>query len=169
MMSPIRHLGFFQAQDMRQPVVSLRMAATSIFTSPLFSMDFFSSATTSEPSTPSHLKPLVQLISSPLSSPFWRTGNEKVKPRGRICSLSLRLLTKAARLAAMWSNNCSPGPSIISLLMAKTSLSISNLQYAFIYIGKEHKRIETVSGSGYANAENQCVIHSSMDEQDWTV
>uniref|UniRef100_A0A1A9UHR4 Uncharacterized protein n=1 Tax=Glossina austeni TaxID=7395 RepID=A0A1A9UHR4_GLOAU len=77
---PILQLGFFQAQDIRVPVVSLSIAQTSILISPLRAIASLSNCTTSSFITPSQLKPFVQVTSKPLVSPSCFSGNENVKP-----------------------------------------------------------------------------------------
>ena len=81
----------------KQPVVSLRMAQTSILTSPLRSSASCSSTTTSSPSTPSQLKPLVHLTSRPLARPSCCRGKEKVKPSGNTSCWMFLSTTKLAK------------------------------------------------------------------------
>ena len=109
------HLGSIHAVDMRQPVVSLRMATTSMLTSPLLlllslllsscssylSMASLSSPTTSCPSTWEHLNPLVHWASLPWARPSWIRGKEKVKPRGRERPCNPLLSMKVLRQEAM--------------------------------------------------------------------
>ena len=68
---------------MRHPVVSFKMAQTSILTSLRRSIASRSLMTTSSPSTPEQLKPLVQRTKVALSNPFCWQGKEKVKPKGK--------------------------------------------------------------------------------------
>ena len=109
---------FISLYLIKQPVVSLRMAQTSMLTSPLLSSASLSRSTTSLPSTPEHLNPFVQLVSRPTARPSCFTGkletssvstlytvkhNLNVKPSGSLLVSSLRFLsvTKSARHLAM--------------------------------------------------------------------
>ena len=125
--SPTLHLSSFQAQDMRHPVVSFKMAQTSILTSPRRSIACCRSCTTSLPSTSEqlkfkqneenftysftfsihqkkiciYLKPFVHLTKLAFAKPCCSQGNENVKPKGKISSCNSRLWTKSARQLAM--------------------------------------------------------------------
>ena len=108
---PILQRSSLQAQDMRQPVVSLRMAHTSILTSPRRSMAACKCSTTSSPSTPEQLNPFVHFTRLAFARPFWAHGKENVNPRGKTSSWSSRSKTKSAKQSAIWSNSPSPVPA----------------------------------------------------------
>lgn len=63
------------------------------------------SAQMSSPTTPSHRNPFVHLESLALARPSCLQGNEKVKPRGRVCPLKLWSRTNLPIQSAMWSNS----------------------------------------------------------------
>ena len=108
---------------MRHPVVSFKMAQTSILTSPRRSIACCKSCTTSLPSTSEqlkfknfkdffhnfyfhnkktiYLKPFVHLTKLAFAKPCCSHGNENVKPKGKISSCNSRLWTKSARQLAM--------------------------------------------------------------------
>lgn len=64
------------------------------------------SLTTSSPSTPEHLNPLVQVANRALVNPSWLQGKLKVKPRGNGDTSTICSCIKVAKHSAMWSNNC---------------------------------------------------------------
>ena len=64
-----------------------------------------SSLTTSSPSTPSHLKPFVQVIRRPTASPSCLQGKEKVKPSGSFWPTRLCSCMKLAIHPAIWSKS----------------------------------------------------------------
>ncbi len=126
-MRPIRHAWFFQAQAIKVPVVSFRTAITSILISPRRAIASYKitslahslisqlisiikrtwrSLTTSSPSTPEHLNPLVQVANRALVKPSWLQGKLKVKPRGNGDTSTMCSCIKVAKHSAMWSNNC---------------------------------------------------------------
>ena len=69
-------------------------------------MASLSSCTTSFPTTPEQLKPLVQVFSNPLVSPNCCSGKLNVKPKGNVSCTMFCCFMNAARQSAMWSNNC---------------------------------------------------------------
>ena len=69
-----------------------------------------SSFTTSSPSTPEQLNPLVHLTNLPRAKPSCSHGNENVKPSGSTSSCNSRSKTKSDKQPAMWSNSSSPLP-----------------------------------------------------------
>ena len=97
-----------------------------MLTPPLRARASLRRSTTSLPSTPAHLKPFVQLVSFPMARPSCLQGKENVKPSGRQLPLRPFSWTKSARHLAMWSNSCTPGPSMISFEIANTFESIWN-------------------------------------------
>ena len=72
---------------------------------PRLSIASCSSLTISFPSTPSHLKPFVQFVSTALSKPSCRQGKENVKPRGRSLPIKLCSFINLKMHSAIWSNN----------------------------------------------------------------
>ena len=86
-----------------------------------------SSFTTSSPSTPSQSKPFVQRMRRPTASPSCLQGNEKVKPRGIFCPITLCSDMKLAMQSAMWSNSCEQRQGYNSLNTA-CSMRITGLQ-----------------------------------------
>lgn len=82
-------------------------------------MASFNICTTSFPTTFEQLKPFVHLSNMPTVKPFCDSGKLKVKPSGSFWSATFSSLTKIAKHSAMWSNNCSPEPSMMCWGMAK--------------------------------------------------
>lgn len=100
---PTLHSGSSCAKAINVPTVSFNRATTSISTSLRRLIASRSSCTTSRPSTPEHLKPLVQLTNWADVKPCWAHGNENVKPRGN-CPVRPWSRMNNARQSAMWSN-----------------------------------------------------------------
>ena len=73
---------------------------------PLRCIAAWSSSTISLPSTPSHLKPLVQVVRMARFRPIWRHGKENVKPKGRVLSCNLWSHMNLKMRSAMWSKSC---------------------------------------------------------------
>lgn len=99
------------------PVVSFKIAITSMWLCPYFFNDCCNKLTTSLSTTSGQLNVFVHVTKKPESNEWCDMGNENVKPNGSGSSSKFCSDTKSTRHSAKKSNNCWPVPVLNSSAM----------------------------------------------------